>query len=204
FHPAIALAGKIFSAVGLAGVLNHDEIVLLRNLQDRVHVGNLAIKMDRNYRRYRPATPLADQLASSIWQASSLEVIPQLLRIQVVRALVDVDKLRQSARLDDGLGRGNKGMRNRKDNIAGPHACSHDRETQSIGSAAHRDRMLGLTSRRESLLELLHHRPTDEAGSLQSPMEHLGQLWLQFNVRGDEVKKGNDLRAVHWLASFHR
>src|SRR5207245_7369006 len=56
-HPAIALAGKIFSAVGLAGVFDHDEIVLLRNLKNRIHVGSLAIKMYRNYRRYRTPTP---------------------------------------------------------------------------------------------------------------------------------------------------
>src|SRR6266404_4698038 len=51
-HPAIALAGKIFSAVGLTSVFDHDEIVLLRNLQNRIHIGSLAIKMDRNYCRY--------------------------------------------------------------------------------------------------------------------------------------------------------
>src|SRR5436305_2674124 len=62
-HPAIALTGKIFSAVGLAGVFNHDEIVLLRNLQNRIHVGNLAITVDTNYRRHGMATSFADKPA---------------------------------------------------------------------------------------------------------------------------------------------
>src|SRR6266567_1040389 len=62
-HPAIALAGKIFSAVGLASVFNHDEIVLLRDFQNRIHVGSLAIKMDRNERRYGMAASFTDKFA---------------------------------------------------------------------------------------------------------------------------------------------
>src|SRR5436305_7850490 len=62
-HPAIAFAGKIFSAVGLAGVFNYNEIVLLRNLQNCIHVGKLAVKMDRNYRRYRTSTSFTDSPA---------------------------------------------------------------------------------------------------------------------------------------------
>ena len=59
-HPLIPLAGKVLCAVGLAGIFNHDEIVLLRNLQNRIHVSSLSVKMDRNYRRYGLATSLTD------------------------------------------------------------------------------------------------------------------------------------------------
>ena len=60
-HPAVVLSRKIFGAVRLAGVLNHDQTVALRQFQNRIHVGHLPVQMDRNDGRDRASTAAADQ-----------------------------------------------------------------------------------------------------------------------------------------------
>ena len=46
--PAVFLLGEIFRAVGLAGIFDDDELVAIRQLQDGIHVGNLAVQMYGN------------------------------------------------------------------------------------------------------------------------------------------------------------
>ena len=60
--PAIQLSGKILGAMGLACVLNHDQVVLFGELENRIHVGDLAVEMNGNDGRHRPPAAKTDQL----------------------------------------------------------------------------------------------------------------------------------------------
>ena len=75
----------------LAGVFNQKQLVLLRNLEKRIHIRGLPVKMDGNDRGnrlasrcYKSPPPL------SVDRARLLQVLPHLSRVHVVRPFVDI------------------------------------------------------------------------------------------------------------------
>src|SRR5262249_54568489 len=97
--PAIPLAREILGTVRLASVFNYDQAKTLGKFADRVHVSHLAVKMYWDHGCYRATTTLADQAASGVFRALPFQILPKFLRIHVVGALVNVDKLRSRTRL---------------------------------------------------------------------------------------------------------
>ena len=162
----------------LASILNHDQTKTRRKFQDRIHVGGLSVEVDWHNGSDGPAAAAADELARLVGCALLFQILPQLFRIQVVGALVDVDELRKCSRLRNGFGGGDEGVRYGHDNVAGRHATRHDGEAQGIGAAADGDRMARTAERGKRLLEFFHHRTADETGGVQDPVKDGGEFLL--------------------------
>ena len=71
FHPAIVLSGKIFSAMGLASIFDHDETVSFRQFLNRIHVRHLAIEMDWNDGGDRAPAATADEFARFVFRRTA-------------------------------------------------------------------------------------------------------------------------------------
>ena len=116
----------------------------------------------------------ADQFARGVPRALVLEILPQFLRIHVVGVFVDVDELRQRARLRNRFGGRDEGVRHGDDHVAWLHACRHQGEAQSIGAAADGDGMFGVAELwRNAFSKFFDHGAADEAGGAERLLKHL-------------------------------
>src|ERR1700688_1566521 len=75
FLPTMVTLGEILGAVGLASILDDDQVVAIGNLLNGVHIAALSIQMYRDHSRYRPSSPSADQSAFKIARALVLEKV---------------------------------------------------------------------------------------------------------------------------------
>jgi hypothetical protein len=190
--PPALLLREVLRTMCLAGVLEDGEVVLRGQLGDRIHVGHLAIQVNRDDGRHGPPRPLAHPAARPLVRcARGLQIGSQLLRSQGVRLLVDVDEIRPRARLRDRLRRGDEGERRRHHGVPRLDAGRHQGEPQGIGPAAHANAEPGLAKLRKVALELLDHGPADEAGGVEGHLHNRAQLFPEFAVNGDEIEKGN-------------
>ena len=139
-----------------------------------------------------------DQLAGlAVHEAFALQVLRQLARVHVVRALVDIDEIGARAGLGDGLRRGDEGVRDGHHHVAGADARRHQREAQRVRAAAHAHALLRFAEGGEVALEALHHGAADEARRIQGGVEDRAQLLAQLRVRGDQVEEGNGIVRLH-------
>src|SRR5437762_2880265 len=91
FFPAAALLREVLSAVGLAGVFDNDQIILLGKTQNWVHVCCLSVQMDRHDRRNNPLRSFLNQLsAPTVKLAFALKVFAQFLWVHRVCVFMDV------------------------------------------------------------------------------------------------------------------
>ena len=98
----------------LACVFDDNEAVLVRQFENRVHVGHLTVEMHRNDGDDAMLSAALDQLAARAVELTALlQVFAQLLRIHGVGARVNIHKVDQRTGLRDCFGRGNKGERDR-------------------------------------------------------------------------------------------
>ena len=181
----------------LAGIFNHHQPIGLCQLQDRVHVGYLAVEMHRHNGGHRTVAPLADRTSVGIPSALLLQILPEPLDGHVVGVLVDVDKLRNCSRLRNRLGGGNKRVGHGHHHVARLHSAGHDREAQSIRSAVDRNRMGCIAEFCKGALEIFDHGTADKAGREQSAAKYGGQFFFKFHVRSYQVQKRNITGCVH-------
>ena len=121
----------------LAGIFKQQQMELLRNLGNRVHVGHLAEQMNGKHGGNRPTGPAAQTQPGVGVARAALKMRAQLHRAHVVRLLVHLNELGNGTRLGNGLGRGNERVRHRKHRIARLHSARNQCETQRVGSAGH-------------------------------------------------------------------
>ena len=190
-HPAVQLAGEVLRTVRLAGIFNHLQPVLAGQPQDGIHVRHLTIQMDRDDRGDRPLVPFADETSGSIAAASLLQELLQTLDGDVIGVLVDVNEFRNRSDLRDRLGRGDKGIGYRHDDIARCDAARHIGKAKGIGSAVHGNGMRGVAKRSEGFFEVVDHGPAHKPCGEKGAAENGGQLFFQFNMGGDEIEEGD-------------
>src|SRR5437867_554620 len=194
--PAVLLLRKVLRTVRLAGVLDDDEVVLGRQLQDGVHVGHLPVQVHRDDRCHWATSALAHHPAPwQTWCAFGLQVGAQLLRIYVVGALIDVYEIRPRAGLRDGLRGSDKSVRHGHDRIARLHSRGDQGEPQSVCAAGRSNAELRLTELCEVALEPLDHGATDEPGGFERGLENRAQLFPELAVNRDKIEKRNLTRA---------
>src|SRR5690349_17438005 len=131
--------------MSLTSIFDNDQSVLLGQSNDRVHIGHLSVKMNRNDSRYWASAALADELFRLVDRTLVLQIVAKLLRVHVVRAFVDVDELRKSPRLCYCFRGGNECVGDGYDHLARLYSRGHQGTTQSIGSAADRHGMRSST-----------------------------------------------------------
>src|SRR5260370_19519680 len=87
YSPAIFLFREILRAVGLAGVFNDDQLVMLGYFQKRIHIGHLSIKIDRNDGCNRLTTLVVDHNTKPVVdRAEVLQILTYSCWIHVVGA----------------------------------------------------------------------------------------------------------------------
>src|SRR5207249_536422 len=95
FPPAPLLPREVFSAVRLAGVLDDHEVVPGRQLENRIHIGDLPVQVHRDQGRDRAPGAMAHETAGDrVGCTPGLEVRPERLGVHRVRSLIDVDEIR--------------------------------------------------------------------------------------------------------------
>src|SRR5581483_2818586 len=157
----------VFGAVRLRSVLDDEETVSARKFQDRVHVGRLPKKMDRNN-----------------GFGSYCERFLQLGRVHRERVFVHIDKDRSRVAKQDGFGRGNKGVWHRDHFVALGDPQGHKRQPERVGAVAHAHGILRAAIRGEFRFELLHEWSAGKgiAGDhfMDSALEFLHQRRVMF------------------------
>ena len=199
-RPGLAPAGfllrEILRAVRLAGILDEDEVVPSRQLEERVHVGDLPIQMHRNDGRHRAASALAHHpTRPPVGGALGLQVDSQLLGIHRVGARIDIDEIRPRADLRDRFRRRDEGERHRHDGVSGLDARRDQGEAQRVRAAGDSNAHLRLAELRKVALEFLHHGAADEPGSVEGGLEDGPQLFAELAVHRDKLEKRNLTRA---------
>ena len=152
--------------------------------------------MHRHHSRDRTATAAAHAACQHLDRALRFQILCEFCGIHVVSLLVDVDELGQRSGLRNRFGSGDERVRHGDHNVAGLYSGGHQREPQSVGSAADGDRIAGLAESGECFLEILHHRSADESGGPQGFVKHFGQFLLKFDVRSDQIKKRNAIMRI--------
>src|SRR5260370_37382650 len=101
----------------------------------------------------------------------SLDVIPKLPSIQIVRAFVDNDKHRTGNGLRDRLRGRDKRVGNGDYDVTLPYSRADQSESQSVGTTANSDAVLNLAELGEILLKSLNNGTADKAASVQNVTE---------------------------------
>ena len=101
-----------------------------------------------------------------------------------------------SPRLRNGFGGGDKCIRDGQHHIPRLNAARHDRKTQGIRPAAHRDRVAHVAEGRKCSLEFLDYRTANEPRRPQTLAKCARQFALKLEMRSYEVKERNRLRCA--------
>ena len=166
---------------GLGAVLDHLELVALRDLADRRHVAREPVEVHRDDRARALGDPRLD-----------------LRRVEVEGRLVDVDEDRPRPRVLDDLGRRDEGERRRDDLVPGAHARPEQPEQQGVGPGGHADRVAHAVQLRHLLLEAGERRAEDVLG----PAQHLGEHPLQLGLDRAVLARQVDERDHRLVSPF--
>ena len=170
--PAALLLREVPGAMRLAGILDDDEVVPGRQVEDGIHVGHLPVEMRGDDCRHRAASALAQHaVGPQVASAFGLQIGAQPLGIHGIGALVDVDEIRPRAGLRDRLRSGDEGERHRHHGVSGPDTRPDQREAQGIRAARHSDAKPRVAELREVALKSLDHGTTDEPGGVERGLE---------------------------------
>ena len=113
----------------LAGILDDDQTVPVRQVEERVHVGHLPVQVHGDDRRHRAARAPAHHAARRvIWCAFGLQVGAQLLGVHGVGTLVNINEIRPGAGLRDRLRGCDEGERHGHHGVSGANARRDERE----------------------------------------------------------------------------
>src|SRR5579872_5522837 len=125
--PHIVFSGEVLRPVSLTGVFHDNQLVLLRNLTDSVHIAHLPVDVNRNYGGHQTPGVAGNPLPrAAIQVALRLKVLAQARRIYVARPLVDIHELRNRTRLADRLRRSDERIGHSKHAVALADAGGHE------------------------------------------------------------------------------
>ena len=128
----------------LAGILDHLEPIALRDLADRVHVSSLTVQVD-------------GQNGLGVRCDLGLD----LAHVHQVGVGIDIDKHRSRTGQQDGLGRGDEGVRHGDHLVARSNAHGAQNDVQRAGAVADADAVLDAAELGELPLEGLHVLPQE-------------------------------------------
>src|ERR1051325_3938694 len=148
-------------ADSLGIVLNDLQIVLVRDLADRFHVGALSIKMNR-YEQFCARCNRAFNLA----------------RINAIRTRIGVDEDGGRARDPDRLRGGEESVRRGNALVTWPDAERLECQPEGVGSVTNPNRVSGSMKGSEFLLETFQHRSHDVLAALQ----HFVDIGIDFRL----------------------
>jgi len=164
--------------VRLARVFDHNQAVAPGQLQDRVHVRGLAVKVNGDNGPHRYPQLAVHHVAAAIHVAPALQVLGQLARVHVVRALVDIDENRPRAGLGDGLRRGDERIRDRDDDGPLLEARRHESESHRVGAAGHAHTVPSTAELGEIALESFDHGAAYKRPGPQGCGENLAEFFF--------------------------
>jgi len=136
-------------AEGLRGVFHDDQLALLRDLRERVHVGALPVEVD-GQDGLEPGGEIAG------------EPVLEALGREVQGLGVDVDEDSASAGADDGADGGEEAEGRGEDFVAGADAAGGEREPDGVGAGGAADAGGRAGELRGALLEGFQLRAEDE------------------------------------------
>jgi len=180
--------------VGLARVLDHDESVAASELENPIHVSALPVNMNRDHcSDRRPPLPVKWSAGFAVQEAFALKILLQLGRIQAIRSLVDVNKIRLRSRLGYSFCSRNKRMGHRDNDIAGLDARCHQGKTDRVCAARDSDAVRRIAEARVVSLKFLNHRPANKTRCSQCLLKDRNQFVLELLVKADQIQKRNFL-----------
>ncbi len=171
--PTLLLLRKVFGPVSLAGVFHHDQVVLLGQLEDRVHVRHLSVQMNGHHRCDRAPFASSASGPKGIEFALGLQVRAQLRPDRGCRSsrrcpqtpviapaceiasVVAMKVLGTVMTLSPSL-----------------DAARHQRKAQRVRAAAHADAVLRLAECRKVALEATQGS-TDKASRIQRSFQDI-------------------------------
>ncbi len=156
--------------VGLGGVLDDRNAPATTDLQQRTHVGGLAVEVNRQDR-----------------PGSARDLPLHLAQVHRVGDRIDVDEDRPGPDVADGPGRRHEGHRHRDDLIPGPHSGADQSQVQRRGPRVHAHAEPGPDVIGEGLLEGGNLGPEHVGRALGDFPERLENLILQRSVLGPQV-----------------
>lgn len=160
--------------MGLGGVFDDVEIVLLCNGFDGVHISALTIDMDRD----DDGGFVGDGLLYAVG-------------VHAVGLWVDVDHDRNATRMNDGFKRGEERMGGDDGFETGFEIEGFDGEREGIGTVGTGKPVVGVAIRCEILLECADVFTEEEAHFVEDVLEFGENLLLDGQVGGMEVNKGD-------------
>src|SRR5436190_5516296 len=157
----------------LTSIFDNNKVVLLRKVQNRIHIGGLSVQMDWYNRGNNPLRSLLNQLPRfPINLAVALQVFAQFLRVHGVSIFMNVHEGDVQAGLGDSFCRCDKRIRYSHREASWLNPGSQQGEPQSIRPAVYSNTILSTAKLRKLALKLFHHRPTDKPGSLERLPHH--------------------------------
>ncbi len=159
-------------ALRLRAVLDHDQLVLPGNLQDRVEVGRLAVQMHRD-----------DGLRAR------RHLLRDFRRIEIEEALLEIAENYLRAGQADGFRRGNGRVDRRDDLIARADAETLQGGKQTACGAGHAADLRHALPRRHLLLERLDVFAADVVAAVDDPAGGLVQRCLDGLMLSAQIEK---------------
>jgi hypothetical protein len=118
-------------------------------------------------------------------------------RTHRVCSLVDVDEFGRRAGLANGLHCRNERVSDRHHGVALAHARRHQRESHRVRAVGDADAVLRATVVRKLPLEAFDLRPADECRGPECFPKRGHELFLEFAMRRNQIKKRNRLLSHH-------
>jgi hypothetical protein len=170
-------AALVLRGVGLARILDHDELVAGRDVHDRIEIGGVTVEVNR-------------QDAARLRSDEALDA----LGVEVHRHGVHVTEDGDGAETRDRESRERRGHRRGDDLVTGADATGFEGEDESVGSVRDGDRVLHSHVGGEFLLERLHLGAEDEPAAIEDARDravdgravgrHLGAQVVEGNLQG--------------------
>jgi len=173
-------AAPILRADGLRGILDDVQIVPRGDTHDGVHVGHLAVEVDRHD-------------GARAWGDGRLDEG----RIDVVAGRVDIDKDRHRAEPVDAAARCEEGVRGGDDLVARLDAEGHQRDNERVGARCDADAVGCARIGRNLALQPLHFGAADEILRVGHAIDGRANLLPNRRILRLQVEQGNGLRVRH-------
>ena len=84
----------------------------------------------------------------------------------------------------------------------GPTPQAIRAKRKGVGAAANSDCMVGFAKSANAFSNSSDHWSADKAGVPQGVTKHIGQLLLKFNVRSNQIQKGNRIAVINRNTHF--
>src|SRR5262245_16109405 len=170
--------------MSLASILDYEQPVCLGLLKDGIHIRHLAIEMHWHNGADGPlGLSLTQPSVCGGNVAFLLQILAQLGRVHVVRALVNIHKPWECAGLRDSFCSSDEGVGNGDYDVAGLNARSDEGKPEGVGSIGHANAVLRTAKLGVSALKVGDHRSPDEAGTIESRSKYGNEVLFELLVR---------------------